>query len=319
MVEMAVGSRALSPFWLPYVLLVACATPRSEPAPAPAPVLVEAKPAPPATVARATESAPEVPSDCKFTADDESASIICMGDQPVHVNLVVLAKLGPIDSLDLVNVKLHDLMALPELEVQQFGIQGPGVADLSGIERLKGLKTFGVYAPVAPTLGALEKTGIDDLTLTVDATTDVRPLTRMKALETLSLSVNAERTPNLAGLTQIKKLTIHAESLTSLETIAALDQLEELEVESSALADLGPLAGLTSLRILSANAPKASDLKPLAKLTRLESVHLANMQLTDLSPLHKLFALRALSLSNSPVPKAKLAAFKKAQPDCVVH
>jgi hypothetical protein len=79
--------------------------------------------------------------------------------------------------------------------------------------------------------------------------TDLKPLARLKNLETLHLSHN---------------------NITDLSPLAGLTNLENLNAANNEIADLKPLAGLTKLKGLYLRHNKITDFSPLTGLPKLE-------------------------------------------------
>lgn len=122
-------------------------------------------------------------------------------------------------------------------------------------------------------------------------------------LRSLSLhQLPAERSAGLAGLGNLRDLTIYSQSLRSLETISGLAQLEKLELLGvRKLESLHGIEHLTSLRSLTVNGcSRVSDLTSLARLENLEHLVLSDWKAIDtLEPLRNLAKLRALSFAGA--------------------
>lgn len=134
----------------------------------------------------------------------------------------------------------------------------------------------------------------------------------------------------------LKKLTVHSQSLGSLDFLSSLAALEELDLtgcsfsadELSYLASLPALTHLTladcslstiadlanaqNLRYLNLSQNTVRNLEVLAPMTTLREINLANNAVTDLSALSSLLNLESLNVSfNSLTSLAPLAACGK--------
>ena len=98
----------------------------------------------------------------------------------------------------------------------------------------------------------------------------------------------------LAGLTQLKKLTLGRNVISDISPLAELTQLRELHLGNNQISDISPLAGLTQLWNLVLYRNQIRDISPLAGLKQLSVLHLAENQIRDISPLAGLTELRDL-------------------------
>ena len=84
----------------------------------------------------------------------------------------------------------------------------------------------------------------------------------------------------LAGLTQLKELSIHCKEVEDITPLATLSGLQRLKlVFCTKLLDLSPLSTLTSLNMLDLQGSTALALPSLAALTQLTSLNLRSTHL----------------------------------------
>lgn len=137
--------------------------------------------------------------------------------------------------------------------------------------------------------------------------TDLGPLSKLKALKTLSLSgwksvTDLAPVGKLVGLTKL--ILGHCESVSNLGPLATLAALTDLELTScKSVSDLKPLAALTKLTALGMySCGSVSDLEPLRALTELEALILTGCRsVSDLSPLLDLPRLHGLDIKDTAV------------------
>ena len=98
----------------------------------------------------------------------------------------------------------------------------------------------------------------------------------------------------LAGLTQLKNLSLSENDVSDISPLAGLTQLRDLHLGGNQIRDISPLAGLTQLWNLALYRNQIRDISPLAGLKQLSILRLANNQIRDISPLAGLTQLRDL-------------------------
>jgi|GEM_PF-2613954 Leucine-rich repeat (LRR) protein/predicted DNA-binding WGR domain protein len=139
----------------------------------------------------------------------------------------------------------------------------------------------------------------------ISAKTDLRPLGKLAALESLKLIDEKQGAKVdlsfLAGLTKLKELELRGAAVKSLAPLKALRSLEVLVADRGEVDDLSPLAGLTKLRRLFLPGHRLTSLAPLAKLTALTYLQVPDNRVSDVAPLAKLTKLRFLGLKGNRV------------------
>lgn len=126
--------------------------------------------------------------------------------------------------------------------------------------------------------------------------------------------LSAERFEVLRKLKKLRKLSVRACNIRTLDGLDDLKQIHTLSVGQNNLADISPVAGLTNLKVLSLFGNSVVDIAPLAALKKLEVLSLNDNAVVDLSPLSELHSLEELYLSGnrieSVVPIAALPQLK---------
>ncbi len=105
----------------------------------------------------------------------------------------------------------------------------------------------------------------------------------------------------LAGLTNLKRLSVSGKSITDLSPFVGLINIEELVLFSTTVSDLSPLADLRKMKRLYFNHAPVSDLSPLAGLTNLEKLEIFYAESPSLAPLKGLVELKKLSVGRSGI------------------
>jgi Leucine-rich repeat (LRR) protein/fibronectin type 3 domain-containing protein len=167
------------------------------------------------------------------------AGLNALRDLRVENNRV--ANLSPLASLTSLNVlwldhdsadsntitdlgPLQNLTALTDLRLANNGISM--LNPLSGLTQLETLVLFNN-----------DVTGLDSLTT----------LTKLRSLDVGANGVQQVHLPSLAGLTNLTRLVISANSISSLTPISGLTDLTELYAASNQIVDASPAAALTNL------------------------------------------------------------------------
>ncbi|MDF7775110.1 leucine-rich repeat domain-containing protein [Sphingomonas sp. AOB5] len=134
---------------------------------------------------------------------------------------------------------------------------------------------------------------------------DLRPLTRLTALEDLNLSHSRVSDASvLSGLAALKSLNLSYTEVSDASPLSGLTALESLNLSSTRVSDALPLSGLTALESLHLSYTEVSDASPLSGLKALKSLNLSDTRVSDASPLSGLIALESLNLSDTWVSDA---------------
>lgn len=125
----------------------------------------------------------------------------------------------------------------------------------------------------------------------------------------------------LAGLTNLKELSLNDNRLTDVSPLEGLTKLETLWLESNRLTDISTLKGLVQLVDLTLcnNNLTNGQLKYLTGLKQLKVLNLGSNQLTNVRALEVLKQLRFLHLQNNPdLTKTEVDNLQKALPNCLI-
>ncbi len=188
-------------------------------------------------------------------------------------HLLILAPLPSLDVLSgttsLCSVNIHTDLPL----------------DLTPLVTLPRLSRLVLFAPFMP--GSEQylsrMTNLRDLVIKNEQLSDISFLSDLTGLEELALySCRQVRdiTP-LAGLTNLTKLRLPANSIEDVSPLAALTSLHSLSLSHNPVRDISPLAGLKNLEFLSLVGTKVTDLSPVSGV---KTVLTPSYSDTDLSP-----------------------------------
>ena len=100
----------------------------------------------------------------------------------------------------------------------------------------------------------------------------------------------------LAGLTNLKRLSLSYNSISDISALSGLTNLTWLKLDRNAITDISALANLTNLRHLELYVNKILDPSPVAGLTDLTHLNLAENSISDISALMNLTNLTYLEL-----------------------
>jgi hypothetical protein len=158
--------------------------------------------------------------------------------------------------------------------------------------------------------------------LEVESFEDWGALRNLRELRELSIKYAKDFDATvLSGLTQLRKLTIHAETLVNAGALGKLKRLDRVSLdyvgELESLEFAASLPGLERLDLLETGREKRSrsiSLRPLARLGYLKSIHAQGSTVTDL-PARGLPGLRYIDVTRTHVKKSDVAAFRNARPD----
>jgi internalin A len=163
----------------------------------------------------------------------------------------------------------------------------------------------------------LEK--VTELDLSGNQLTEVpKGLEKLTQLTRLWLSQNKlTSVKGLEKLTKLEHLYIYDNQLTDVKGLEKLTKLTELDLGNNKLTDVKGLEKCTQLTYLDLLSNQLTDVKGLEKLTQLTYLSLDNNQLTDVKGLEKLTQLEELRLDDNPdLTKAQIDELQKALPKC---
>jgi Leucine-rich repeat (LRR) protein len=125
---------------------------------------------------------------------------------------------------------------------------------------------------------------------------------------------------HIERLTNLTRLTLSENHLTSVKGLENLTNLTNLSLEENHLISVERLENLTQLKSLDLNDNQLTNVKGLEKLTKLEYLGLAQNQLRDIKGLEKLKNLKTLDIKNNPSRfKVQIDALQKALPKCEIR
>ena len=134
-----------------------------------------------------------------------------------------------------------------------------------------------------------------------DTIRDLTGLEHAHALTRLEIYENPLDISTLAGLTQLRRLTLVKNHISDISALAGLTQLVDLDLRHNELSNISVLAGLTQLNYLDLRQNKLSNISVLAGLTQLNYLDLGWNDLSDVSALSELTDLLYLKLSNNDI------------------
>ena len=186
--------------------------------------------------------------------------------------------------------------------LEVLDLYGNRISDLSPLSDLTNLKELDISRNY---VGFLDKTGGTGMNL--------QPLSSLVRLEILSADENGitDLSP-LAGLVNLKKLSIEGNVVSSMEGLSRLTQLEEIRAGKNHITDISQLEGLVNLKTLSLESncfiekePYAekglADITALESLTSLRWLNISYNYVNSLEPLSKLPNLEYLNASNNSI------------------
>ena len=161
-------------------------------------------------------------------------------------------------------------------------------------------------AGIDPEETPAERRGVGEIDHLSDPFGDLAGLAALKVLHLSNANVNElSAVPSaLSGLTNLEKLDLGQNDISSVSKLSGLSALTELRLGGNRITDLAPLSGLTRLTVLDIGVGHGGgvwDLSALSSLTDLTTLNLRGHQIADLSPLAGLSALATLDLSDNTV------------------
>ncbi len=145
---------------------------------------------------------------------------------------------------------------------------------------------------------------------------DVRPLKDLSKFEELYLDQNyrIEDLSPLAGMVNLKKLTLYNNLIEDISPIKELVNLEELWIDWNPIRDISPLEGMTKLKKLKIADAFLEDISPLAGLTKIENLWIIRSKINDIQFLGNMTEMNYLKLDlNNITDISVLANMKKLE------
>ena len=192
--------------------------------------------------------------------------------------VAVRGELGLLPGVPLTKERMRDLTYL--------SAQNSGITDITGLE----------FA-----------TNLRELHLGQNPITDLHPLSNLTTLESLHIwaispAMSSLDLRPLAGLINLKALSLERNGISDIRLLARLKQLRLLHLSSNQIEDISPLSGLTELRTLWITENLVKDLSPLIGLN-----------LTDLKYDGVLLAADQTPLSAAWIPDPTLRAVVRGE------
>jgi Leucine-rich repeat (LRR) protein len=214
------------------------------------------------------------------------------------------------------------------LRVRSLEAHNAGIADLGGMEQLRGLEKLDLsnwsiikevdgrwmidsshvafpfeqwnqVRDLSPLAGLVK---LKELNLSLNPVEDLSPLSGLSQLTELSLgNVLAADVSPLSGLTRLTELSLGSEQIEDISPLASLTGLEELSLQNGRFEDLSPLSGMSRLILLSIGGTRVWDLSPLSGLDKVSVMNLVNNRIEDVGPLARMNGLVRLELGGNQI------------------
>ena len=274
---------------------------------------------------------PDNPSRIRFYKLDQAKQKVFTGfDTPGMYKIFLVVDNGieesePDEVLIKVNQRDKIIFEDPNLELSvRYTLKMPA-EELTGAI-LASIDTLRHYFIDIISLNGIENCGnLKYLDMSLQAITDITPLSHLIQLERLDLDQNrtiSDISP-LAGLTQLIHLNLACNQITDISMLSDLTRLtylnlkynpindisvvsnmvnlEELWMAHYPIRDISPIKELGKLTLLWMTGCEINDLTPLSELRELRRINLDNNQITDISPLAGLTEIEALYLGKNQV------------------
>lgn len=243
-------------------------------------------------------------------------------------DISVLAECTKLKKLDLRDNKITDLSPLVDLqELEWLCLWNNEVSDLSPLMSLKKLTYLDVDTNKITDITVLGYlTEMEELWLNNNALRSVevlKSLTKLTRLGLKNTGLTDKQLDALAGLTELKELTVEENPELSANRVAALkESLPRCTIASSDLLWTVTLGGKTyksdCKEITLAADAGVTSLAGLERFTVLERLVLDGNAVTDLSPLYGLSSLKLVSLKSTGVSEDEIAALRAKLPGCEI-
>jgi len=119
--------------------------------------------------------------------------------------------------------------------------------------------------------------------------------------EAAANDLSSERFEGLLKLKKLRKLSLRACNIKTLDGLDKLKQLHTLSVGQNDIKNIAHIAGLTNLKVLSLFGNNITDIQHLAALKKLELLSINDNAVVDLSPLSELQGLEELYASGNRI------------------
>ena len=143
---------------------------------------------------------------------------------------------------------------------------------------------------------------LTSLTINDGSFEDVKFLTQMQDLETLSISgtnLTSENLETIAALPRLNNLILSGCGLSNISALGAAQSLVHLNLADNTIRDIDVLSGLVSLESIDLQHNALTSLNALSVLTGLKELNVSYNSLTSIAPVCTLPALAELNVSNN--------------------
>lgn len=173
----------------------------------------------------------------------------------------------------------------------------PAIEDLSIFDACPVMHVLEVSSDAITSLGPIStRTELQRLAISPHAyvggtvpITDLRPLAGLSQLRHLSLrGVQASDFSPLQNLSNLEYLDLSGTNLSSIDFVRQMPNLRVLIISDTRVRDLGPLVAAPNLEVLDIADTRVRDLAPLAGLTRLQRILMLHAPIRDTSILDTL-------------------------------
>ena len=185
-------------------------------------------------------------------------------------------------------ITVADMMILIELHARNANI-----SDLTGLEYATNLMRLYLDA---------EYVEAEDRFINSNSVSDLSPLAGLINMRLLSLDTNSITDISaIAGLTNLITLNLGENNISDISAIAGLTNLQRLGLYSNPISDISSVSGLANLTVLALGINSITDISALAGLTNLTTLWLFHNPISDISPLTRLTQLTHLNLRDNAI------------------
>jgi internalin A len=245
----------------------------------------------------------------QFSQFSDVTRIELTGDE--YVNIAGLSAFPKLEELYLWGIGFHGISAISEfknLRSLSLSDRHGSIGDFHFLAELPLLNELHLHLQRNPAGGDFPPLpNVERLTLYIGSSSSsaIPWLEGFSGLKALNISgeLRIDFT-SLAPLTSLTELAVYSwhEGVIprDLAPLAGLTNLKHLTLSSNSIEDISPLAGLMSLEHLDLGHNTIEDISPLSGLVNLEELFLWNNRIRDFSPLAGLVNLRRLQYQGNP-------------------
>ena len=185
-------------------------------------------------------------------------------------------------------ITVADLMILIELQARNANI-----SDLTGLEYATNLTHLYLDG---------EDVEAEDRFINSNSVSDLSPLAGLIDMRLLTLEGNNITDISvIAGLTNLITLNLGDNNISDISAIAGLTNLQRLGLYGNPISDISSVSGLANLTVLALGINSITDISALAGLTNLTHLWLFHNSISDISPLAGLTQLTYLHLRDNSI------------------